>query len=374
MRQEDILWVLNRQRLLEAHFILPRTNRQKIDYNFFIMAAQSVLRFVIAGRLQRNFILTPQGKALLDVPGGNLFYAAAGLSIWEQGLGLIGRVGEDYPQHWLADAARRGIDVRGVRILPEALDSRFFAAYPDAETASLDNPVAHFGRVGLPYPKSLLGYAPPEPTIDSRTRPTQLTIRQNDFPDDYLDATAAHLCPLDFLSHTLLPSVLRRGNISTLTLDPAAQYMTPTFWDDMPVLINRVTGFLCSEDKLTALFQGRSNDLWEMAETIASYGCEIVVVKRGSRGQYLYIAATKTRWTVPAYPVQVVDPTGAGDAFCGGFLAGYRSTYDPLHAVLAGNVSAAMTLEGTHPMYALDALPGLAVARLEALRDMVRKV
>lgn len=348
-------------------------SRAEIGYNFFKMSTYPVLRFLIAGSLQRNFLITPQGKALLDIPGGSLLYAAAGLAIWEQGCGLIGRVGEDYPHQWLEEAARHGMDVRGIRILPEAIDLRHFIAYPDAESTSLDNPVAHFSRVGLPYPKSLLGYSPPEPTIDSRTRATPLTIRQNDFPADYLDATAAHLCPLDFLSHTLLPSVLRQGNISTLTLDPGEQYMNPTFWDDMPVLMNRISALLCSEEKLRSLFTGRSTDLWEMMETITSYGCEIVVTKRGNNGQYLYNGANRTRWSIPAYPAQVVDPTGAGDAFCGGFLAGYRATYDPLHATLAGNISAAMTLEGSRPLYALDALPGLAQARLEALREMVRK-
>jgi sugar/nucleoside kinase (ribokinase family) len=69
-----------------------------------------------------------------------------------------------------------------------------------------------------------------------------------------------------------------------------------------------------------------------------------------------------------------VDPTGAGDAFCGGFLAGYRRTYDPLEAVLFGNISASLVVEGTGPFYALDALPGLAQARLDALRQSVRKI
>jgi sugar/nucleoside kinase (ribokinase family) len=113
--------------------------------------------------------------------------------------------------------------------------------------------------------------------------------------------------------------------------------------------------------------------LWEMAETLAGYGCEIIVIKRGSRGQYLYDHNTHTRWIIPAYPIQVADPTGAGDAFCGGFLAGYRSSYEPLYAALTGNISASMVIEGSHPYYALDALPGLAKARLEALRDRVRK-
>jgi len=338
------------------------------------MSTLPLLRFIIAGQLRRNYIITSQGKALLDVPGGGLLYAAAGMATWESGIGLIGRLGEDYPQEWLENTAKLGFDTRGIHILPEAVDLRYFAAYLENDVRNTDNPVSHFARQGMPYPKSLLGYTPPSPQIDSRTRPGLLTIRQNDFPGDYQDATAAHLCPLDFLSHTLLPSHLRQGHINTITLDPGENYMNPTFWDDLPILVNGLNAFLCSEEKVKNLFQGRSTDLWEMAETLAGYGCEMVVIKRGSRGQYLYDRGSRTRWVIPAYPVQVVDLTGAGDAFCGGFLAGYRSTYDPVQAALSGNISAAMVIEGTHPFYSLDSLPGLAKARMEALRDTIRKV
>ena len=80
------------------------------------------------------------------------------------------------------------------------------------------------------------------------------------------------------------------------------------------------------------------------------------------------------KWEVPAYPARVADPTGAGDAFCGGFLAGFGRTYDPVQATLHGNVSASLKVEGSGAFYPLDMLPGLAEARLNALKDLVRKV
>jgi cytidine kinase len=117
------------------------------------MSNLSLLRYVIAGRLCRNYVITPQGKALLDVPGGSLFHAAAGMGIWETGIGLIGRVGEDYPQEWLERVAAWGFDTRGVRILPEALDLRHFIAYSENNKADTDNPVMHFSRLEMPFPK-----------------------------------------------------------------------------------------------------------------------------------------------------------------------------------------------------------------------------
>ncbi len=338
------------------------------------MDSAPYLRYLIIGRLSRDFILTPGGKAAIDIPGGSLLYAAAGVGVWEHGIGLVGRVSEDYPQEWGERMTRAGLNVKGLRFLSEAFDMRAFYAYVDGEHCETDNPVSHFARLGLPFPKVLLGYAAPAPRIDSRNTPSLLTVRYNDLPEDYLDASAAHLCPLDFLSHSLLPPALRQGRVTTITLDPAAGYMNPTYWDHLPSIVKGLSAFITDEEKLRSLFLGRSSDLWEMAETIADYGCDVVVVRRGSQGQWLYEKSSHARWQVPEYPARISDPTGAEHAFCGGFLTGYRSTYNGLEGVLTGNISASLASEGTGPFYALDAMPGLARHRLEALRAMVRKV
>lgn len=336
----------------------------------------SSLRFVIAGQLKRDFALIPSGKALVDVPGGNIIYAASGFGVWEQPklAGLVARVGEDYPREWIDGIKQRGFDIRGIHVLPEAIDLRSFYVYTDVYTRLTEDPAAHFTRLKQPFPKALLNYTRPANSYDSRSRLTTISLRQSDIPEDFLDATAAHLCPIDYLTHTLLPAVLRQNGFSTVTLDPSAGTMSPTFWDDIPAMVTGLTAFLPNEEELRNLFHGRSTDLWQMMETIANYGCEIVVVKRGERGQYLYERATRARWEIPAYPAKVVDPTGAGDSFCGGFLAGYRQTYEPLQAALYGGISASLTVEGSGVFYALDALPGLAQARLDALKEGIRKV
>jgi hypothetical protein len=337
------------------------------------MDSPPVLRYILAGQLFRDYIITPDGKPYIDVLGGSLPYAAAGAAVWEAGIGLIARIGEDFPQEWLGQIERAGFDCQGVRILPQSIDLRSFTAFTDIETRHTDAPVAHFARLNLPFPKSLLGYTPPSKQPDNRAQPTIHTIRMTEIPSSYLDATAAHLCPIDFLSHTLLPSVLRQGQVTTITIDPAANYMNPIFWDDIQVLVKGITGLLTSEEKLRGLFEGRSSDLWQMAETVGSWGCEIVVIKRRGRGQYVYDHASRSRWIIPAYPGRIIDPTGGGNAFCGGFLVGFRSTYEPLEAALYGNISASLIIEGSGPFYALDALPGLARARLEGLRGMARR-
>ncbi len=338
------------------------------------MTAFLPIRYLIAGRLRRDYVIFPNGDSSLDCPGGSVLYAASGLGLWEEGIGLLARVGEDYPQDWIEDAEVQGFDRRGIHILPEMQDVRNFVAWPPNGSVQTEDPVAHFSRLGQPFPLSLLGYQPESDQLDSRVRLTPLAVRVSDIPSDYLDAGSAHLCPMDYLAHNMLPATFRQGHITTLTLDPGANYMDPAFWDAVPAVVKGLTAFLCNEHKLRRLFQGRSHDLWEMAEQLASLDCEIIVIKRGERGQLLYDAVARRKWEIPAYPIRPINPAGAGDAFCGGFLAGYRSTYDPLKAVFHGNISASFSLEGSGPYYARQALPALAEARLSALQNMVRKV
>jgi ribokinase len=66
-----------------------------------------------------------------------------------------------------------------------------------------------------------------------------------------------------------------------------------------------------------------------------------------------------------------VDVTGAGDAYCGGFMIGLAQTGDPLEAALRGSVSASLVIEGLSALYALETGPALAAGRLEELRHAV---
>jgi sugar/nucleoside kinase (ribokinase family) len=331
-------------------------------------------RYVILGQLRRDYILPFSSRLRLDVPGGNTLYAAAGLSLWDSSIGLVARVGEDYPRTWLDDFADKGLNLRGVRVLPQALDLRSFFAYSEGGVMHTDNPVGHFAQRGLSFPRSLLDYQDARKREDSLSRLTPYSLRQSDLPPDYKHATTAHLGPVDYMTHSLMPAVLRQAGFATLTLDPGPSYMKSSYWKYIPAILAGLTAFIVAEEELRALFQGRSVDLWEMMSVLGAYGCGLIVVKRGDQGQLLLVVSTGERWEIPAYPARVVDPTGAGDAFCGGFLAGYEATYDPLQAVLYGNVSASIVIEGTGPFYALDVLPGLPQARLEVLQGAYRKV
>jgi ribokinase len=94
--------------------------------------------------------------------------------------------------------------------------------------------------------------------------------------------------------------------------------------------------------------RGRAHDPVTIARRFIRLGARSVVLKLGSAGS-LVLAADGSAWQVPALPVALVDPTGAGDAFCGGFLAGLVATGDPLAAAGWGSASASFAIEARGP-------------------------
>ena len=333
--------------------------------------------YLLLGQLRREYLITPAQKVYIDQPGGNLLYAAEGLSLWfedSEVVGLVARVGEDYPRNWIEEFATSGYNVQGIKILPEEVDLRWFRAFSDLRSATSDDPVAYFARLEMSFPRSLLGYKSKSGKTANLSKVQPISLKQSDLPEIYKYASVAHICPVDYMTHSLMPAALRQMGMTIITLDPGDAYMQSSNWEKVRALMPGLTAFLPSEEDLADLFSGRTTDLWEMADEVASWGVEIVAIKRGVQGQLLYDSESKTRYEIPAYPSKMIDPTGAGDVFCGGFLAGYKKSYNSLEAVLHGNVSASIAVEGSGAFFTSKVLPGLHTARIESLRGMVRKV
>jgi sugar/nucleoside kinase (ribokinase family) len=331
-------------------------------------------RFVIAGCLNRDFILPISGEPSIDVLGGNLPYAAAGLKLWHEKTGLLARVGKNFPSAWLSAIKKKGFDIEGIRVLAGEMEHRRFMAHANLETSHTQNPVHQFADRSLAFPPDLLGFRPHALSHDSRTKPLDVSIQIADVPETYLEASAVHFCPIDYLSHMILPSLFRQGQATTITLTPSPGYMSSSFWEEIPGLFSEITALITPEDEMRNLFRGRQTDLWEMAAILGDFGPEYVIIRTTDWGFYVYDRVAANRWVVPLYQTRVVDPTGAMDAFAGGFLVGYRKSYSPLEGALMGSVSASLVMEGPGPFYALEAMPELVNLRLDALRDMVQEI
>ncbi len=332
-------------------------------------------RDLFVGELQREYFLTEDGVEG-EIPGGGILYAAVGYLIWESEFhpGLLTRVGSDYPRGWLEDFLKHRINVEGVNVLPHPLDLRTCYTWQGDQLTEILDPVAFCTQKDLPLPESLLDCRSREVQVPDRRTRKETSVREEDIPRGFLGSTGAHLCPQDYLSHHLLPAVLRSRGFTTLTLDPGSAYMEPAFRGDIPSLVTGLTAFLPSAENVRNLYQGQKADLWEIAAHLSRFGVPIIIIKNAREGQLVYDREGERRWVIPAYPSRISNPRGAGDAFCGGFLAGYRKTFDPLEAALYGSAAASLVVEGSGPFYALEAIPGLIRARFEYLKARVREV
>lgn len=330
--------------------------------------------YIFIGGLREDYCITPDQQIISGTLGGNAVYSAVGARVWTDSVGIVSRIGNNYPMGWLDQLQKHGIDTRQIKKLEEPHSSVTFYAYLSLEERVDTNPIMHFARIGEPMPRELVGYKTSTSGQDSRSTFFPLSVRPHDIDDIQHELVAAHLAPAEFLTHITLPYYLRSKCAGILSLDPSLRYMTPDFKFDLPKILLGVDAFLPSEMEAKSFFAPRTPGTWEMAEQFSETGCRFVVIKQGARGQAVFDRDNKQRWMIPAYPAKVRDVTGAGDSFCGGFIVGLAQTGDPVEAALWGSVSASLTIEGTGALYALGTTPGLATSRLRALRSRVSRV
>ncbi len=334
----------------------------------------SEYQYVTLGGIRQDYCITHDGQVFLGVIGGNAIYSAVGARLWADKIGIVGRVGSDFPVEWLDHLAISGFNTEGIKQLPEPHNSYTFYAYLSPEERIDTDPASHFLRIGQPLPKALLDYRSSTEGQTNRDTFSPLAIRPSDLPRKIALVSGAHIAPADYLSHTTIPLRLRELGVRTVTLDPSECYMEPSFEKELPIIVNGLDAFIPSEKEAISYFRPARLDIWEIAEAFGEMGCRFVVIKQGARGQCVWDNHAKRRWHIPAYPSKVRDVTGAGDSFCGGFLVGLDQTGDVVEAALQGSISASITIEGSGALYAIDALPGLVRARLDALRPSVIQV
>ena len=328
---------------------------------------------VLIGPLHQDYVIGPQKDVYFAQPGGSAMYAAVGARVWgSDPLALVSRVGEDFPQSWLKQLQSHGVSCAAVHVVPGAPPSQAFYEYRSDGEVNEREPRLACARLGVAMPKELLPFTPAGEDEDVRDKFTPLAIRPADLTSAHRQARSAYLAPAHLVTHQTLPALLHRGGTTTIALSPSPRYLLPTSLHLLRPLLQGVNLLLLNERMARGLFRESTRALGEIARRLGAYGCPLVVVMEESGGQVLYRAGNSSPSNIPAYPVERRNPVGLEGAFAGGFLAGWHLTYDPLQAILYGNVSASLSVEGPGALFALSRMKGLAEARLEWLRAKVK--
>ena len=104
---------------------------------------------------------------------------------------------------------------------------------------------------------------------------------------------------------------------------------------------------------------GKSSTV-EACRELLDRGCQIVALKQGKDGSFVF--TKKREFKVPGFSVEEKDPTGAGDCYCAGFVAGLVRNMDLEDAARVANAVGALAVTKKGPM---EGAP-----MLEDVRDM----
>lgn len=338
------------------------------------------MNLICCGGLRIDYIITAQGEARVMQMGGNALYAAAGARVWLDRAAILARYGDGYPLGWLDDLRDCGFDTRGIRHVSGPQDHRTFYAYLDDDTRVDTEPARHFARVGAELPAALRDYVHSTPGQDDPQRYEPLAVTPEDL-DAYFEQVAAppaalHIAPISIRTQRYLPDAARRHGVQIVSADPGERAMRPALKPYVEEMLAHVDVFLPSDQEVESLLGAAGDDMdaKQCAAWFAARGPSIVALKLGSDGVIVHERASGRFWHIPALPVRPVDVTGAGDAFCGGFMADYAQHGDPVRAAITGTVSASLAIQDYGPLSILEVTEDESDHRASLLRSYAAEV
>jgi len=333
------------------------------DFQFF--------DFLVVGNFQTEYIINLQNHSHPDLLGGSALYSAGGIRCWNDRIAVMGHTHSKHKPQIARFHDTYQIDFKGVQFHDDFPDDRVFLGCTSLQETIKENPVAYYASRKLPFPKALIEY--PKNSAAGHS-PGKSKFLPEDMPKSYQGTTSSLICSFDIITQLQLSSILINASTNTLIIQSSPSYMNMQNFETMPALMKDLTTFVTSSQQLKELFINRTTDLWEMAEYLGSLGCEIIVITDENSGFFLYESGGKQRYQTPIYPVGITDPIGLLDSFCGGFLAGMKTSFNPIEALIHGAVSASFTGEGSGPFFGLQALTGLHQSRLEFAREFIKKI
>jgi sugar/nucleoside kinase (ribokinase family) len=300
------------------------------------------MRLVIVGSVAYDTYSTPFGK-VRDALGGAATHAALAASRLTQGLGVVGVVGTDFKAADLRLLEAQGISTQGVERAQGRTfrwTGRYTGSMGVAET--LKTELGVFGTFDPVLPSALRG-------------PAFLFL--------------ANIHPLVQLK------VLQQAGRPRFTLLDTMNYWIASQKPALLKVIRKVDGLIVNDQEARQL-TGKST-LIQAARAILAQGPKVLILKRGEHGASLYLKGGQS-FHVPAYAVErVLDPTGAGDSFAGGFIGhlARRGAADGLRlreAMLYGTAMASFNVEDFSVRRVLKVTRPAVEARVRELRTMIR--
>ncbi len=267
-------------------------------------------------------IFLPKKQTPYIILGGSVTYVSFSAKRLGANVAIISKIGGDFPEAYLWWLSQEGINLSGVKRVAEEKTTRFELKYDDT-------------------------FCNRKLRLTSKTAP----IMVEDLPNA-LEAKMVHLAPVaNEVSYEIAERLKKCAGV--LSLDP--QGIVRVFDENGGVsngalmdkrILELVNVYKSSLEEIEAV-TGES-ELKSAVKAVHSFGVETVIVTLGMKGAVLSV--DETLYEIPAYTSnELVDPTGAGDAFIGGFLAEYLRGEDALWCACVGSAAASTVVEGVGP-------------------------
>jgi sugar/nucleoside kinase (ribokinase family) len=271
------------------------------------------MTLLVVGSIALDSIFTPFGETADALGGSAVYFSVAGSVLHP--VQVVGVIGSDYPRHELQRLASRGIDWSGVE-QAEGESFRWKGKY----SYDLQSRETLETRLGV--------FANFQPRLPPAFRSARFLFLGNIDPDLQL-------------------GVLEQVQQPELVVCDTMNYWIQSKKATLLQLLSRVDLLMVNDSEAREL-SGDWN-IHRAGRWILSRGPKRVVIKQGEHGALLI--EPKRTFYVPAYPLEnVFDPTGAGDAFAGGFMAYLART----RSVSEDNVRRAMVYGAAMGSYAVE--------------------
>jgi sugar/nucleoside kinase (ribokinase family) len=274
---------------------------------------------VLAGHILNERVVF-QDRVLYPVLGSPVAYSSVCLGKLGSTVGIVTKIGEDFPDHLLNVFREVGVDTGGIKV---------------GSVSTRDELIYHQdGRKTLKY----ISRAP--------------KVRYEDFPRRYLKARILYVCPMDHevdIDTIRQLSLLRR----TMMVDlggfggaTSGDHPLAKEGQELQALCPYFDVVKASIEDLGYILGVKLGDEKLVADQMLQWGARTVVITLGRDGAYIR-TPEKGMW-LPAYvqrAAEVVDQTGAGDCFSAGFLRDYTATGNPFLAALYGCAVTSFVIE-----------------------------
>ena len=272
------------------------------------------MTLLVVGSTAFDTIETPFGSAEKCLGGSSTYFGLAARLFTP--VRLVSVVGEDFPPEHRQLLADRGIDLEGLEVKPGktfAWHGRYSADMNNRDT--IDVQLNTFGDF--------------QPKVPESYRESPFVFLANGSPSTQMSVVEQMTNPRFVVADTM-----------DLWIDNEREGLLK--------LLKRIDGVIVNDSEVKSL-TGASN-LIAAGKAALALGPKLVIVKKGEHGCFVF--SNYSHYALPAYPTEkVVDPTGAGDSFAGGFM-GYLANCDTIslanmqRAVAYGTVTASLNVEG----------------------------